>query len=60
MSRKKRRVRPRDPKAPKGFDKNPGPDFPIVSVETGGKHFYSLQADFPEGVLLERYAKQKS
>ena len=47
-------------KAPKGFDKNPGPDFPIVSVETGGKHFYSLQADFPEGVLLERYAKQKS
>ena len=47
-------------KAPKGFDKNPDGQFPLVSVETGGKHFYSLQADFPEGVLLERYAKNKS
>ena len=45
---------------PEGFDPNPDGQFPIVSVETGGKHLYSLQADFPEGVLLERYAKQKS
>tara|TARA_X000001382_G_scaffold25979_2_gene16476 strand:- start:1074 stop:5795 length:4722 start_codon:yes stop_codon:yes gene_type:complete len=45
---------------PEGFDPNPGPEFPVISVETGGKHLYSLQADFPEGVLLERYAKQKS
>jgi len=47
-------------KAPKGFDKNPDGQFPLVSVETGGKHLYSLQADFPEGVLLERYAKKTS
>tara|TARA_R100000329_G_scaffold52638_1_gene48371 strand:+ start:5943 stop:11885 length:5943 start_codon:yes stop_codon:yes gene_type:complete len=47
-------------KVPEGFDPNPDGQFPLVSVETGGKHFYSLQADFPEGVLLERYAKQKS
>jgi hypothetical protein len=47
-------------KVPEGFDPNPDGQFPLVSVETGGKHLYSLQADFPEGVLLERYAKQKS
>ena len=47
-------------KAPEGFEKNPDGQFPLVSVETGGKHFYSLQADFPEGVLLQRYAEKTS
>jgi len=45
---------------PKGFDPNPKGTFPIVSVETGNKHYYSLSTDFPEGVQLSRYDKKKS
>ena len=43
---------------PKGFDPNPQGNFPIVSVETGNKHYYSLSTDFPKGVELSRYAKK--
>ena len=45
---------------PKGFDPNPQGNFPIVSVETGNKHYYSLSTDFPKGVELSRYAKKTS
>ena len=45
---------------PKGFDPNPQGNFPIISVETGNKHYYSLSTDFPEGVQLSRYDKKKS
>ena len=45
---------------PEGFDPKPPSDFPIVSVETGGKHFYTLSTDFPSGVELSRYAKKTS
>ena len=45
---------------PEGFDPNPQGNFPIVSVETGNKHYYSLSTDFPQGVELSRYAKKKS
>ena len=47
-------------KTPEGFDPKPSSDFPIVSVETGGKHFYTLSTDFPSGVELSRYAKKTS
>ena len=46
--------------APKGFDPNPNGKFPIVSTETGNKHYYSLSTDFPEGVQLNRYDKKKT
>ena len=45
---------------PEGFDPNPGKDFPIVSVEDGKTHYYSLATEFPEGVELSRYEKSKS
>lgn len=45
---------------PEGFDPNPGKDFPIVSVEDGSTHYYSLATEFPEGVELSRYEKSKS
>jgi len=47
-------------KTPKGFDPNPASDFPIVSVETGNKHYYTLATDFTDGVELARYAKKTS
>ena len=34
---------------------NPAGNFPIISVETGGKHIYTLRTDFPEGVELKKY-----
>ena len=42
-------------KVPEGYDPNPAGDFPIISVETGGKHIYTLRTDFPEGVDLKKY-----
>ena len=51
-------------KTPEGYNPNPDGSFPLVSLETnqGGKsrHFYSLEADFPEGVDLARYPNKKS
>tara|TARA_A100000172_G_scaffold73666_2_gene55348 strand:- start:3503 stop:4345 length:843 start_codon:yes stop_codon:yes gene_type:complete len=47
-------------KTPEGFNPNPASDFPIVSVETGNKHYYTLATDFPDGVELSRYAKKTS
>ena len=46
-------------KTPEGFDPEPQGNFPIISVETGGKHYYTLNTDFPEGVELKKY-KSKS
>jgi len=46
--------------APEGFDSNPPSSFPLVSVETGGRHFYSLKTDFPDGVELARYPQSKT
>ena len=45
-------------KVPEGYDPNPAGDFPIISVETGGKHIYTLRTDFPEGVDLKKYQKK--
>jgi len=45
---------------PKGFDPEPPSSFPLVSVEDGKQHYYTLQAEFPEGVELTRYEKSKS
>ena len=42
-------------KVPEGYDPNPAGSFPIISVETGGKHIYTLKTDFPEGVELKKY-----
>jgi hypothetical protein len=42
---------------PEGFNPNPDKNFPLVSVEDGKKHYYTVQAEFPEGVDLERYEK---
>jgi Large polyvalent protein associated domain 23 len=37
------------------------PDVPtLVSVTTGGKHYYALASDFPSGVNLTRYADAPS
>jgi len=47
-------------KAPKGYDPNPDSSFPLISVETKGKHYYALETDFPEGVDLARYPNSKS
>lgn len=47
-------------KVPKGFDPDPSGDFPLVSVEAKGKHHYSINADFPAGVDLSRYANSKT
>lgn len=45
---------------PEGYDPNPDSSFPLVSVEDGSKHYYVLNAEFPEGVDLKRYANSKS
>jgi hypothetical protein len=37
------------------------PDTPtLVSVETGGKHYYTLSAEYPSGVNLTRYPDARS
>ena len=38
--------------APKGFENAPT----LVSIENKGKHYYTLQADFPQGTNLKRYS----
>lgn len=45
---------------PEGFDPNPDSSFPIVSVEDGKKHYYSLATEYPEGVEMTRYPNEKS
>ena len=47
-------------KVPEGFDPKPSSGFPLVSVEDGKNHYYTIQAEFPEGVELSRYEKSKS
>ena len=42
--------------APKGYEDVPT----LVSVENKGKHYYTLDAQFPQGVNLTRYAKSKT
>jgi hypothetical protein len=42
-------------KVPEGFDPNPAGNFPIISVEDGNKHYYTLDAQFPDGAELARY-----
>ena len=32
----------------------------LVSVQNKGKHYYTIQADFPQGINLSRYAKSKT
>lgn len=45
---------------PEGYDPNPAGDFPLISVEDGNKHYYTLNTQFPEGVDLARYDKSKT
>jgi len=40
--------------APKGFEKVPT----LVSIENKKKHYYTLQADFPQGTNLKRYSNK--
>ena len=42
-------------KVPEGFDPNPDGSFPIISVEDGKNHYYTLEAQFPDGAELARY-----
>ena len=42
--------------APKDYENIPT----LVSVENKGKHYYTIQADFPQGINLSRYAKSKT
>lgn len=44
-------------KAPEGFDPDPAGDFPLISVQDGKQHYYTLSTEFPEGVELTRYEK---
>jgi hypothetical protein len=46
--------------APEGFDPNPPSNFPLVSVEDGKQHYYTLRTEFPKGVELSRYEKSAS
>jgi len=43
--------------APEGFDPNPAGDFPLISVQDGKQHYYTLATEFPKGVELARYEK---
>ena len=43
--------------APEGFDPDPAGDFPLISVQDGKQHYYTLSTEFPEGVELTRYEK---
>lgn len=45
---------------PPGFNPEPDKNFPLVSVEDGKQHYYTVQAEFPEGVDLARYDKSKT
>ena len=46
--------------APEGYDPDPDGGFPIVSVNDGKNHYYTLNTDFPEGVELARYPNEAS
>ena len=46
--------------APEGYDPDPDGGFPIVSVNDGKDHYYTLNTDFPEGVELARYPNEAS
>ena len=46
--------------APEGFDPDPAGDFPLISVEDGKQHYYTLSTEFPEGVELARYEKSST
>jgi hypothetical protein len=45
---------------PEGFDPNPAGNFPLVSVEDGKNHYYTVDAQFPDGVDLARYPNSAS
>ena len=42
-------------KTPEGYSKEPASDFPLISLETGNKHFYALKTDFETPVELKRF-----
>jgi hypothetical protein len=46
--------------APEGYNPDPDGGFPIVSVNDGKNHYYTLNTDFPEGVELARYPNEAS
>lgn len=43
-----------------GREENVAETDTLVSVETRGKHLYSLRTEFPDGVILARYPDSKS
>jgi len=45
---------------PEGYDPEPAGNFPIVSVQDGKNHYYTVDAQFPDGVDLARYEKSAS
>ena len=45
---------------PEGFDPNPAGNFPLVSVEDGKNHYYTVDAQFPDGAELARYPNSTS
>jgi len=45
---------------PEGFDPNPAGNFPLVSVEDGKNHYYTVDAQFPDGAELTRYPNSSS
>jgi len=45
---------------PEGYDPEPAGDFPIVSVQDGKKHYYTVDAQFPDGVDLTTYPNSAS
>jgi len=45
---------------PEGYDPEPAGNFPIVSVQDGKNHYYTVDAQFPDGVDLARYDKSAS
>ena len=45
---------------PEGFDPNPAGNFPLVSVEDGKNHYYTVDAQFPDGAELARYPNSAS
>jgi len=47
-------------KVPEGYDPEPAGDFPIVSVQDGKKHYYTVDAQFPDGVDLTTYPNSAS
>lgn len=47
-------------KAPEGLTTLQDPKFPVVSVDKSSKHYYALQAEYPEGVEMSRYPTNKN